>query len=232
MALVEANISVSVDGYVTGPGVEQTAGLGAGGEALHAWVHDEQGRRLLDDEFATWGAVITSRRVYEDTGGWGEDGYLLPPRPSRGNAVGGGSDRHPPRPPRGDTGGSNRLPPRPSRDDAVGSDRMPIFVVTHRPHEPVVKSATTFTFVTDGIVAAVARAAEAAGDKVVSIMGGASIIRQAVDAGLVDRLRLNLAPVLLGSGTRLFGGGVPARLLLTAHQDTPHATHLTYQVVR
>jgi dihydrofolate reductase len=203
MTLVEANISVSLDGYVTGPGVEQTAGLGEGGEALHAWVDDEQGRRLLDDDFAAWGAVITSRRVYEDTGGWGEDGHLLPPHPSRGDAV------------------------------EVGFCQMPVFVVTHRPHEPVVKSATTFTFVTDGIAAAVIRAAEAAGDKLVSIMGGASIIRQAVDAGLVDRLRLNLAPVLLGSGTRLFrSGGVPARLQLIAHQDTPHAAHLTYQVVR
>jgi dihydrofolate reductase len=200
MALVEANISVSLDGYVTGPGVEQTPGLGEGGEALHAWIDDEQGRRLLDDEFAAWGAVISSRRVYEDTGGWGEDGHLLPPHPSRGGAV------------------------------EVGT--MPIFVVTHRPHEPVVKSAATFTFVTDGMAAAVTRAAEAAGDKLVSIMGGASIIRQAFDAGLVDRLRLHLAPVLLGSGTRLFRRGVPARLQLIAHQHTPHATHLTYQVVR
>jgi len=203
MALVEANISVSLDGYVTGPGVERAPGLGEGGEALHAWTDDEQGRRLLNDDFAACGAVITSRRVYEDTGGWGEDGHLLPPDPSHGPVI------------------------------EVGFHKMPVFVVTHRPHEPVVKSATTFTFVTDGMAAAVTRATDAAGDKLVHIMGGASIIRQAVDAGLVDRLRLNLAPVLLGSGTRLFhSGGVPARLQLIAHQDTPHATHLTYQVVR
>src|SRR5262245_9220639 len=204
MALVEANISVSLDGYVTGPGVEQTPGLGEGGEALHAWIDDEeQGRRLLDDEVAGCGAVITSRRVYEDTGGWGEDGHLIPPHPSRGEA------------------------------GEVEYSRMPIFVVTHRPHEPVVKRMSTFTFVTEGVAAAVARAAKAAGDKKVHVMGGASIIRQAIDAGLVDRLRLHLAPVLLGSGTRLFGtGGVPARLRLIGHEDTPHATHLTYQVVR
>jgi len=203
MALVEANISVSLDGFVTEPGVEQAPGLGEGGEALHAWTDDEPGRRLLDDDFAACGAVITSRRVYEDTGGWGQDGHLLPPHPARGDAI-----------------------------DA-GPYKLPVFVVTHRPHEPVVKSATTFTFVTDGIAAAVTRAADAAGDKLVTIMGGASIIRQAVDAGLVDRLRLNVAPVLLGSGTRLFhDGGAPARLQLIAHQDTPHATHLTYQVVR
>jgi dihydrofolate reductase len=197
MTVVEANISLSLDGYVTGPGVEQTPGLGEGGEALHAWLDDEDGR-LVHDEFAASGAVITSRRVYEDTGGWGDDGHLLPP-------------------------GARR-------DD--GPDKMPVFVITHRPHEPVVKGASTFTFVTDGVAAAVARATEAAGDERVWIMGGASIIRQAIDAGLVDRLRLHLAPVLLGSGTRLFRNGVPARLQLISHQHTPHAVHLTYQIQR
>jgi len=197
MTVVEANISLSLDGYVTGPGVEQTPGLGEGGEALHAWLDDEDGR-LVNDEFAASGAVITSRRVYEDTGGWGDDGHLLPP-------------------------GARR-------DD--GPDKMPVFVITHRPHEPVLKGASTFTFVTDGVAAAVARATEAAGDKRVQIMGGASIIRQAIDAGLVDRLRLHLAPVLLGSGTRLFRNGVPARLQLIAHHHTPHAVHLTYQIQR
>lgn len=198
MTVVEANISLSLDGYVTGPGVEQTPGLGEGGEALHAWLDDEDGRQLVNDEFAASGAVITSRRVYEDTGGWGDDGHLLP-------------------------SGARR-------DD--GLSKMPVFVITHRPHEPVVKGASTFTFVTDGVAAAVARATEAAGDERVWIMGGASIIRQAIDAGLVDRLRLHLAPVLLGSGTRLFRNGVPARLQLIAHQHTPHAVHLTYQIQR
>lgn len=198
MTVVEANISMSLDGYITGPGVEQTPGLGEGGEALHAWIDDEDGRRLVNDEFAASGAVITSRRVYEDTGGWGDEGHLLPP-------------------------GARR-------DD--GLYKMPVFVITHRPHEPVVKGASTFTFVTDGVAAAVARATEAAGDERVWIMGGASIIRQAIDASLVDRLRLHLAPVLLGSGTRLFRNGVPARLQLIAHQHTPHAVHLTYQIQR
>ena len=79
MARLTLDISMSLDGYVTGPGVEQTPGLGEGGEALHAWLDDEDGRQLVNDEFAASGAVITSRRVYEDTGGWGDDGHLLPP---------------------------------------------------------------------------------------------------------------------------------------------------------
>src|SRR5687767_2369010 len=86
MTLVEANISVSLDGYVTGPGVEQAPGLGEGGEALHAWISDNDGQ-FLNDEAAGWGAVITSRKVYEDTGGWGEQGQLIPPQPSRRDAV-------------------------------------------------------------------------------------------------------------------------------------------------
>jgi dihydrofolate reductase len=184
MATVEANISISLDGYVTGPGVEQTPGLGEGGEALHTWIHNDIGRQLIDGDLAAAGAVITSRRVYEDTGGWGDDGLY----------------------------------------------QKPVFVVTHRRHEPVVKGSTTFTFVTDGVTAAVAQAVEAAGDKLVHIMGGASIIRQAMDADLVDRLRLHLVPILLGSGTRLFRHGAAARLRLIDNQDTPEATHLTYQV--
>lgn len=195
MTVVEANISLSLDGYVTGPGAEQAPGLGEGGEALHAWLDDEDGG-LVNDELAASGAVITSRRVYEDTRGWGDDGHLLPP-------------------------GARR-------DD--GLHKMPVFVITHRPQERVVKDHSTFTFVTDGVAPAVARATEAAGGKRVQIMGGASIIRQAVDAGLVDRLRLHLAPVLLGSGTRLFGNGAPAQLQLIACQHTPHAVHLTYQI--
>lgn len=197
MTVVEANISVSLDGYVTGPGVEQTPGLGEGGEALHAWIDDEDGR-LVTEEFAASGAVITSRRVYEDTGGWGDDGHLLPPGARRED----------------------------------GLYKMPVFVITHRPHEQVVKDHSSFTFVTEGVAVAVARAAEAAADRCVQIMGGASIIRQAIDASVVDRLRLHLVPVLLGSGTRLFRNGVPARLQLMAHQHTPHAVHLTYQIER
>jgi dihydrofolate reductase len=197
MTIVEANISLSLDGYVTGPGAEQAPGLGEGGEALHAWIDDEDGR-LVNAEYAASGAVITSRKVYEDTGGWGDDGHLLPPSARR--------------------------------DD--GLDNMPVFVITHRAHERVLKDRSSFTFVTDGVAAAVAQATDAAGDRCVQIMGGASIIQQAMDAGLVDRLRLHLAPVLLGSGTQLFRDGVPARLQLIANQHTPHAVHLTYQMHR
>ena len=79
MALIEAYISVSVDGYVTGPGTDERSGLGDGGEKLHAWFGYEEGRQSVEDLFAASGAVVTSRKVYKDTGGWDEDGlYGMP----------------------------------------------------------------------------------------------------------------------------------------------------------
>src|SRR6266567_5501617 len=80
MGPVEVEISISVDGFVTGPN-EEGAGLGEGGEILHAWFRqDPDGPRLLDDAlFATSGAVITSRKIYDGMGGWGEDGFYRMP---------------------------------------------------------------------------------------------------------------------------------------------------------
>src|SRR5947207_5354058 len=80
---------------------------------------------------------------------------------------------------------------------------LPFFIVTHRPEEEPEGGA--FTFVS-GVEEAVARAVEAAGDKDVSIMGGADVIRQALEAGLVEELTIIVAPVVLGGGKRLFDG--------------------------
>jgi dihydrofolate reductase len=113
MGPVEIEISMSVDGFITGPN-EEGAGLGDGGEILHAWFHRDPDRQGLADDalFATSGAVITSRKVYDGMEGWGDTGFY----------------------------------------------RMPVFVLTHRPHDVVVKGETTFTFVTEGIESAIAQA--------------------------------------------------------------------------
>ncbi len=110
---------------------------------------------------------------------------------------------------------------------------MPVFVVTHRPHEAVVKGQTTFTFASDGITPAIAQAAATAGEKKVHIMGGASIIQQALNAGLVDQLCLHVAPVLLGDGTQLFAHlDRPIQLEQMEAIATRHAHHLRYRVVK
>jgi dihydrofolate reductase len=92
---------------------------------------------------------------------------------------------------------------------------------------------TTFTFVTDGIEAALARAREAAGDGDVAIAGGAHTVNQYLAAGLVDELRLHVAPVVLGRGERLLdGAGALALEPIGEVSGTDLVTHLHYRVVR
>ena len=111
---------------------------------------------------------------------------------------------------------------------------MPVFVLTHTAREPLAKSDTTFTFVTDGIESAVEQAKAAAGEKNVGIGGGANTAQQALKAGLVDEVQLNVAPVLLGGGVRLFEGLGPddAEFELVRVVEGPKATHLKYRVVK
>ena len=189
MGVVEVDISMSVDGFITGPDINEYPGLGQGGEILHAWFRrDPDGPHLLDDAlFATSGAVVTSRKIYDGTGGWGDDGFY----------------------------------------------RMPVFVVTHRPHDVVVKGDTTFTFVTDGVESAIAQASTAAGDKKVHVMGGASVVQQALKARIVESIHLHVAPILLGSGTRLFDNLTESITLeRTEVVESQYATHLRFRVVK
>jgi dihydrofolate reductase len=189
MVKVQANISMSLDGFVTGPNLDQYPGLGEGGEVIQAWVQESRAMDFaFGEERQIAGSIITSRKVYDETAGWGaENGFF----------------------------------------------RLPVFVVTHRCHDVVMKGETTFTFVTEGIEHAIQQATAVAGDKLVHIMGGASIIQQALAAGLVDELYLHVAPVILNSGTRLFehlGGSIqlePAEVI-----ESRYATHLRYRILR
>jgi dihydrofolate reductase len=104
-----------------------------------------------------------------------------------------------------------------------------LFVVTHR-MEDAPPPETGFRFV-GGVEEAVARAREAAGDKDVSVMGGADVIRQALGAGLLDELSITIAPVVLGGGKRLFDGfGQTVVLEHAGLLQSPFATHLTYRL--
>ncbi len=108
----------------------------------------------------------------------------------------------------------------------------PVFVLTHHGHDPIqMDGGTTFHFVTEGFDAAYSAACQAAGDKGVDIAGGASTVRQALIAGVIDELTLDIAPVLLGSGERIFDGVEsfgfePAEVL-----HSPLATHIRYRRV-
>jgi dihydrofolate reductase len=109
----------------------------------------------------------------------------------------------------------------------------PVFILTHHAREPVVKEGgTTFTFVTEGIEAAIEQARAAAGGKDVAIGGGASVAQQALAAGLLDEFQVHVVPVLLGDGVRLFAGGNQAELECTRVIESPAVTHLRYRVVK
>jgi dihydrofolate reductase len=109
----------------------------------------------------------------------------------------------------------------------------PVFVLTHHEREPVrMQGGTTFTFVTDGIESALAQARAAAGDRDVAIAGGAATVNQYLAAGLIDELRLHVAPLILGAGERLFAGVADVDLELVAGRSTELVTHLTYRVPR
>ncbi|MDT5093583.1 MAG: hypothetical protein QOH60_2946 [Mycobacterium sp.] len=111
----------------------------------------------------------------------------------------------------------------------------PVFVLTHYAREQIsMAGGTTFHFVTDGIEAAYEQAQAAAGGQAISIAGGASCARQAIEAGLVDEIDLQVNPVILGAGERLFDGfeaGTPA-LELVRVLEAPGVAHLRYRVIR
>ncbi|MFI6496078.1 dihydrofolate reductase family protein [Nonomuraea typhae] len=109
----------------------------------------------------------------------------------------------------------------------------PVFVLTHHARAPITKQGgTTFTFVTDGIESALARARAAAGERDVAIAGGAHTVNQYLAAGLLDEVRLHIAPVILGAGERLFIGVGDPDLEPVAVSGTDLVTHVTYRVNR
>ena len=109
--------------------------------------------------------------------------------------------------------------------------KVPVFVLTHEAREELTKGETTFTFVTEGPETALAQARAAAGDKNVSIGGGASTVQQFLEAGLLDEMRIHIAPLILGGGVRLFDN-IGAHLdlePLPVHQS-PRVTHLRFRL--
>jgi dihydrofolate reductase len=107
-----------------------------------------------------------------------------------------------------------------------------VFVLTHHSRDPLtMRGGTTFTFVTDGIHAALDQARKAAGDRDVAIAGGAATVSQYLAAGLIDELRTHIAPLTLGAGERLFDGVPPLQLEPLAVRATSLATHISYRIL-
>jgi dihydrofolate reductase len=110
---------------------------------------------------------------------------------------------------------------------------VPVIVVTHNVPDGWPRAGAPFEFVTEGIEAAIARAKEIAGDKTVGVNGG-TIARQCLEAGLLDEIWVDLAPVLLGSGTPFFGqlANAPVELEGPEIVEGKDVTHLRYKVIR
>ena len=110
---------------------------------------------------------------------------------------------------------------------------VPTFIVTHQPPAAWVGLSSPFQFVTEGVEAAVARAQQAAGDKTVAV-SGTQVVHQALRAGLIDEIQIDLVPMLLGEGIRLFDrlGPPPIDLEIVDVIEGVGVTHLLYRVVR
>lgn len=130
-------------------------------------------------------------------------------------------------------GGSNKT--NTIEDDGIpygGSLKVPVFLMTHKADEPVVKDGITYNFVVDDIEKAVKAAKDAAGDKSVALLGG-TISRQCLELGLVDEIILDVEPLLLGDGISLFGGlGKQIKLKRLDTSAFAGETHLRYSIVK
>ena len=210
MSMVRVHIAVSADGYVAGPNQSLEHPLGEGGERLHEWVVGL--RAFREPHGLEGGEVNASTPVVEE---WVANvGAEIMGRGKFGGGPGPWSDD-----PWQGWWGEN--PPF----------HMPVFVLTHHQREPLTLADTTFTFVTDGIEAALEQARTAADGKDVLIGGGADAIDQYLAAGLVDEFELDVVPVLLGGGARLFDGVGPLELEQVRVVEAPGVTHLKYRVV-
>jgi dihydrofolate reductase len=213
--MLTVDISVSLDGFVAGPDTSLEDPLGRGGERLHEWALATEAFRSRHG--GTGGAANVDSDVIEET-----------IRRSGATIMGR----------RMFSGGAGSWDDDPMANGWWGEEppfHHPVFVLTHHAREPLVLGETTFTFVTEGIEAALEQALAAAGDKDVAIGGGGSAVQQYLRAGLLDELQLHVAPVLLGGGVRLFEhhvGEAPAELQGTRNVASPTGVaHLRYRVV-
>ncbi|GAC1354766.1 MAG: dihydrofolate reductase family protein [Polyangiales bacterium] len=211
MSSVTCQISMSLDGFVAGPGQSPENPLGEGGMCLHEWAFATDAWRrqhgiaggersadaeVVDELVRGVGAYIMGRNMFGGghgpwdetwTGWWGQD------------------------------------PPF----------HAPVFVLTHHPREPLaMKGGTTFTFVTDGIDSALDQARTAAGDRDVAIAGGAGAVQQYLAAGKLDELHLHVVPIVLGAGERLLENVGDPTLEPVEVVASPAVTHIRYRVGR
>ena len=204
MGKVATGLSMSLDGFIAGPNDGRERPLGEGGERLFAWYSSG------DTEYGLPGTEMVFRVSPQSA-------ELLREAHTKMGAFVTGRRTF------DITNGWGGNPP-------LG---VPAFVVTHSVPQEWVYEGSPFTFVTDGVESAVEKAKEVAGDKGVAV-GAASLAQQCIRAGLLDEIHVDLVPVLLGDGVRLFEhlGTTPIDLEYTEVVEGAGVTHLTFRVVK
>jgi dihydrofolate reductase len=204
MGKVTSGLTMSLDGFIAGPNDGPENPLGENGMRLFDWYESgdtdyvvpsggmtfkvsSQSAEMLRGAFSSIGAIVTGRRTFDITNGWG--------------------GRHP--------------------------LDVPIVVLTHTVPDGWDYEGSSFTFVTDGVESAVEQAREVAGEKDVAV-GAASLVQQCLKAGLLDEVHVDIVPVLLGGGVRMFDNLGPEHIELERTQiiEAPDVTHMTFRVVK
>jgi dihydrofolate reductase len=202
------SFAISLDGYGAGPNQSRTEPLGVGGESLHEWMFPTRSFQQMTGKAGGETGVDddVTARGFENIGAWimGRNMFTLERGEWRDPNWKGWWGKNPPY-------------------------HADVFVLTHHPRQPIeMEGGTTFHFVADGIQSALQRATASARDKDIRLLGGASTIRQYLQAGLIDELQFTISPILLGSGEHLFAGLDTLALGYTysEHVTTPKAMHV------
>src|SRR5215211_2431472 len=204
MGKVSTGLSISLDGFIAGANDGPERPLGEDGERLFAWYSSGETEYRLPGTEMVFRVSPQSAELLREA--HSKIGAFVTGRRTFDITNGWGG-----RPPLG----------------------VPTFVLTHTVPQEWVYEGSPFTFVTDGIESAVEQARTVAGDKGVAV-GAASIAQQCIRAGLLDEVTVNLVPVLLGEGVRLFDhlGPTPIELESTGVIEGSGVTHLTFRVVK
>ncbi len=204
MGKVSMGLSMSLDGFIAGPNDGPERPLGEGGERLFRWYSSGDTEYRLPGTEMVFKISPQSAELLQKA--HSTMGAFVTGRRTFDITNGWGG-----RPPLG----------------------VPTFVVTHTVPQEWVYEGSPFTFVTDGVESAVEQAKALAGDKDIAV-GAASIAQQCIRAGLLDEIHVDLVPVLLGGGVRLFDhlGTGPIELERTEVVEAPGVTHLTFRIVK
>jgi dihydrofolate reductase len=204
MTRIIADISMSLDGFITGPDAGPDNGLGVGGAPIHEWAFsdDPADSRIMREATARSGAVVLGRRLFDVVdapSGWNDE-------------VGYGAR---------EAGKPRFFVVTSSPPEAVRLTQLDWTFVTTGVSDAIAAARQ----------GAEAASAATGKDLDVVLMGGGTLIRSALASGLLDSLSLHLSPVVVGAGTPLFTDGPPRKLAQVSVVATPTATHLTYDVL-